>query len=112
LLAFPSQLDAHLIQIEKHTHTWMKDSIKFAITYKTPFWQEKGLSGAGFSHVGAFKEMYEHSDFENNHFAFMGFLNGGFADRTRIYREEKIKEQLFQFFGKKGKNDLSYEEKV
>tara|TARA_B110000977_G_scaffold201123_1_gene294273 strand:+ start:1717 stop:2775 length:1059 start_codon:yes stop_codon:yes gene_type:complete len=109
---FPSELDANLVQIAKHTHTWMKDSIKFAITYTTPFWQEKGLSGAGFSNVGPFTEIYDHSDYENNHFALMGFLNGALADRTSTYREAKIKEQLFQFFGKKGKNYLSYEEKV
>ena len=109
---FSSQLDANLLEIANNTHTWMKDSIKFALVYKTSFWKEKGLSGVGFSNVGPFTEIYDHSDFENNHFALMGFLNAGLANETKTYREEKIRAQLFKFFGEAGKNYLSYEEKV
>lgn len=111
-IQFNPKLDEKIIQIAKNTHTWMKDSIKFAIVYKTPFWREKELSGVGFSNVGPFTEIYDHSDFENNHFALMGFLNGNLSDKTKEFREEKIKEQLFKFFGKEGKNYLSYQEKV
>lgn len=109
---FSSQLDANLLAIANNTHTWMKDSIKFALVYKTSFWKEKGLSGVGFSNVGPFTEIYDHSDFENNHFALMGFLSAGLANETKTYREEKIRAQLFKFFGEAGKNYLSYEEKV
>ena len=109
---FSSELDSSLIQIANNTHTWMKDSIKFAIVYKTPFWKESGLSGVGFSNVGPFTEIYDHSDFENNHFALMGFLNGSLIDKTKQYREEKIKEQLYKFFGEDGKDYTSYQEKV
>ncbi|MCL7763323.1 FAD-dependent oxidoreductase [Polaribacter sp. Z014] len=111
-VSFSSKLDTNLIQIASNTHTWMKDSIKFAIVYKTPFWKEQGLSGVGFSNVGPFTEMYDHSNFEYNRFALMGFLNGDLANESRDNRERKIKEQLFKFFGKDGKNYLSYEEKV
>ena len=86
--------------------------IKFAVVYKTPFWKEKGLSGVGFSNMGPFTEMYDHSNFENNHFALMGFLNRSLTNKSKSYREEKIREQLFKFFGEEGKNYLSYEEKV
>ena len=109
---FTSELDSNLIQIANNTHTWMKDSIKFAIVYETPFWKESGLSGVGFSNIGPFTEVYDHSDFENNHFALMGFLNGDLVLETKQYREEKIKEQLFKFFGEHSKNYLSYQEKV
>ncbi len=109
---FSSDLDSGFKQIANNTHTWMKDSIKFALVYKTPFWKEKGLSGVGFSNVGPFTEIYDHSNFENTHFALMGFLNGGLANETKEYREEKIQEQLFKFFGEDGKKYLSYEEKV
>ncbi|WP_158849476.1 flavin monoamine oxidase family protein [Algibacter sp. L1A34] len=109
---FSSQLDLNLLEIANNTHTWMKDSIKFALVYKTPFWKEKGLSGVGFSNVGPFTEIYDHSDFENNHFALMGFLNAGLANETKAYREEKIRAQLFKFFGEAGKNYLYYDEKV
>jgi monoamine oxidase len=109
---FSSDLDSAFKQIANNTHTWMKDSIKFALVYKTPFWKELGLSGVGFSNVGPFTEIYDHSNFENTHFALMGFLSGALANETIEYREEKIREQLFKFFGEEGKKYLSYEEKV
>jgi monoamine oxidase len=109
---FNPELDENLFQIANNTHTWMKDSIKFSIVYKTPFWKEADLSGAGFSNVGPFTEIYEHSDFEDNHFALMGFLTGSLSNETKEFREEKIREQLFKFFGEEGKDYLSYEEKV
>lgn len=109
---FHPSLDEKLIQVANNTHTWMKDSIKFALVYKSPFWKTQGLSGVGFSNIGPFTEMYEHSDFENNYFALMGFLNGNLSNKTKLFREEKIKEQLYKFFGNEGKNYLSYEEKV
>lgn len=105
-------LDEKIIQIANNTYTWMKDSIKFAIVYKTPFWRNKGLSGVGFSNIGPFTEIYDHSDFENNHFALMGFLNGNLSNETKTFREEKVQNQLLKFFGEDGKNYLSYEEKV
>ncbi|ARV15043.1 flavin monoamine oxidase family protein [Polaribacter sp. SA4-12] len=109
---FSSELDSKFIQVANNTHTWMKDSIKFALVYKAPFWKENGLSGVGFSNIGPFTEIYDHSDFENNHFALMGFLNGHLVNETKEFREEKIKEQLNKFFGEDGKNYLSYQEKV
>jgi monoamine oxidase len=109
---FHPSLDEKTTQIANNTHTWMKDSIKCAIVYKTPFWKDKGLSGVGFSNIGPFTEIYDHSDFENNHFALMGFLHGNLSNETKTCREEKVLNQLFKFFGEDGKNYLSYEEKV
>ena len=109
---FSSKLDTNLIQVANKTHTWMKDSIKFALVYKTPFWKDKNLSGVAFSNVGPVAEMYDHSSFENKHFALMGFLNGNLIHESKKQRELKIEEQLFKFFGKEGKNYLSYEEKI
>jgi monoamine oxidase len=109
---FSPKLVSELTKIADNTHTWMKDSIKFALVYKAPFWRELGLSGVGFSNVGPFTEIYDHSDFENNHFALMGFLNSNLANETKLFREEKIREQLFHFFGTEGQKYLFYEEKV
>ncbi len=109
---FSPELDSNLIQVTNNTHTWMKDSIKFVVVYKTPFWKENGLSGVGFSNIGPFTEIYDHSDFENNHFTLMGFLNGKLINETKLSREEKVMEQLYKFFGEEGKNYISYQEKV
>ena len=109
---FSSELNPELLQIANNTHTWMKDSIKFAVIYTTPFWKEKGLSGVGFSNVGPFTELYDHSDADNKRFALMGFLNGGLVTENKDYREQLVKNQLAKFFGNDGVNYLSYEEKV
>ncbi len=109
---FSSELDPELLQVANNTHTWMNDSMKFALIYTTPFWKEKGLSGVGFSNVGPFTELYDHSDAYDKTFALMGFLNGGLVNETKDYREQLIKNQLVKFFGNDGKNYLSYEEKV
>nr|WP_302849613.1 FAD-dependent oxidoreductase [Polaribacter sp. L3A8] len=111
-VSFSTKLDTNLIKIANNTYTWMKDSIKFAIVYKTPFWKEQGLSGVSFSNVGPFTEMYDHSNFENNKFALMGFLNGALVNESKEAREELIRAQLFKFFGEQGINYLSYEDKV
>ena len=42
-VVFTTKLGANLIQIANNTHTWMKDSIKFAIAYKTPFLERKRI---------------------------------------------------------------------
>ena len=109
---FNPRLPQNIVQIANNTHTWMKDSIKFAIVYKTPFWKESGLSGTGFSSVGPFTEIYDHTYFEHCHFALMGFLNSNLIKETKQYREEKVSQQLFNFFGVEGKKYLSYEEKL
>lgn len=109
---FKPELNSNLIKIANNTHTWMKDSIKFAIVYKTPFWKDLDLSGVGFSNIGPFTEMYDHTNFEKNKFALMGFLNGALKNESKEIREEKIKAQLFKFFGKNGLDYLSYEDKV
>ncbi|QTD38413.1 FAD-dependent oxidoreductase [Polaribacter batillariae] len=109
---FIPKINHHLKNIANKTHTWMKDSIKFGLVYKTPFWKEKGLSGVGFSNVGPFTEIYDHTNFKNKTFALMGFLNNNLSKETKAYREEKISKQLFKFFGKEGKNYICYEEKV
>ena len=102
---FPVALDKELVHVANNCHTWMKDSIKFAVVYKTPFWKKKGLSGTGFSHVGPFTVAHKR-------FALMGFLNGNLAAETKAQREVLVKHQLLKFFGEDGENYLSYEDTV
>ncbi len=109
---FHPSLNEQIIQVANNTHTWMKDSIKFAITYSAPFWREMSLSGVVFSNIGPITEMYDHSDLENNHFALMGFLNGNLSNETKAHREKKVRKQLFKFFGNDGRNYITYKEKV
>ena len=109
---FTEHLDPKLIEIANNTHTWMKDSVKFSLVYKSPFWEKQTLSGAGFSNVGPFTEMYNHTDYEHTNFALVGFLNAALIEKTVEQREEEIKKQLYKFFGEDGVNYSSYEEKI
>ncbi len=111
-IKFTPSLPVDLISIAKNTHTWMKDSIKFAVVFKKPFWIDLKLSGVGFSHVGPFTELYDHSNNENTSFALMGFINSNLYNLDKKEREEKIIKQLIKFFGDEVQNYLSYEEEV
>jgi monoamine oxidase len=103
-------LEESLLNVGKDTHTWMKDSVKVAVSYEKPFWKSKDFSGTVFSNVGPITEFYDHSNAENTKFALCGFVNGGSTQFTKTEREEKIRVQLRKIFGEEGADFLSYEE--
>ncbi|MCR9290190.1 MAG: FAD-dependent oxidoreductase [Bacteroidetes bacterium] len=107
----PSLPDS-FISIASQTHTWMGESIKVSLTYKSPFWRAKELSGTIFSNVGPIPEMYDHSDFEDSTFALKGFLNGAYFSITKVERLELIMVQLEKYFGAEARCFLAYEETV
>ncbi len=112
-VSFSPALPSEIMELGDATHTWMQDSIKCAVVFKNPFWKAQGLSGVGFSHVGPFTELYDHTDVEGKTFALMGFLNGGLAQESEATRKEKVLKQLVKFFGDEVLTELvSYEEKV
>jgi monoamine oxidase len=83
----------------EQTPTWMAAQAKFAVTYKTPFWRERGLSGQAFSHVGPLGEIHDAS-FEdgnsNSVFALFGFVSIPFAHRQQASIEQMKKACLAQ----------------
>jgi len=91
----------------KQTPTWMAAQAKFAVTYDSPFWRERGLSGQAFSQVGPLGEIHDAS-FEdskgNSVFALFGFVGIPFAHRQQA-SSEKMKnaclDQLSAIFGSK-----------
>ncbi|MFB0947699.1 MAG: NAD(P)/FAD-dependent oxidoreductase [Spirosomataceae bacterium] len=100
----------NFLNISKATHTWMKDSIKVAVSYEKPFWKVGNFSGTVFSNVGPITEFYDHSNAENTKFALCGFMNGGLVQFTKAEREEKIRTQLRKIFGEEGAGFIAYEE--
>lgn len=96
----------------KKTHTWMGESIKFAVEYGSPFWKEKNFSGSIFSQANIIQEQYDHSGFQNKTFALKGFLNAASAKMTKTEREERVIGQLVNLFGKEAQNYVAYFEKV
>lgn len=111
-IAFEPNLPESLLQLAKNTHTWMGESIKFAVEYPTAFWKENNFSGTLFSQASIIQEMYDHSSADHTKFALKGFLNGGTNTLSKEERKNKVIEQLIAFFGVEAKNYTAYYEKV
>ena len=111
-VAFEPKLSENFIQLAKKTHTWMGESIKFAVEYKTPFWKQNHYSGTLFSQTGIIQEMYDHSTADNSGFALKGFLNAGTAVLSLEERKEKVIAQLTTFFGPEANEYVAYYENV
>lgn len=111
-ITFEPNLPEEIVELAKKTHTWMGESIKFAVEYASPFWREKNFSGTLFSHASIVQEMYDHTTFDNTGFALKGFLNGGSHSLTQAERQGKVITQLTSLFGKDAENYVAYHEKV
>ena len=119
IITIPPQLIAHRVQFTpalpkefrqllSETHTWMNESIKFALSYERPFWKEKGLSGMGFGQVGPIQEIHDHSNAEHTFFALKGFLNPNLASLDQSEREQLVKEQMVKLFGQEAAQYTAY----
>ncbi|WP_299677924.1 NAD(P)/FAD-dependent oxidoreductase [uncultured Dokdonia sp.] len=106
------KLPENITAIAKKTHTWMGESIKFGISYTSPFWKEHHWSGTLFSNIGPITEMYDHSTLETNKYALKGFLNSNLSTITKKQRQEKVCTQLKRTFGEKALEYIAYEETV
>ncbi|MBP2283905.1 monoamine oxidase [Flavobacterium sp. CG_23.5] len=111
-IQFEPNLPESFIQLGKETHTWMGESIKFAVEYANPFWRENGFSGTLFSQVGIINEMYDHSTYDTTGFALKGFLNGGTNILSKEDRKAKVIAQLIKGFGPAAADYVGYHEKV
>jgi monoamine oxidase len=110
-IAINANLPTELINIGKNTHTWMGESIKVSLTYLKPFWQENS-SGTIVSNVGPVSEMYDHSNYEDDRFGLIGFLNGAYFSITKSERLELVMKQLEKYYGSAARSFVSYEETV
>ncbi len=111
-IQFSPNLPENIKRLCTKTHTWMSESIKFSVEYKTPFWKENNLSGTLFSQSGIIQEQYDHSNAENTKYALKGFLNGGTSTLLLEERKKKVLAQLVHLFGPESENYISYNEKV
>jgi len=96
-LEFTPPLPLRLKEELQQTQTWMGNSAKCVVEFKTPFWREKGLSGFAFSHLGPLGEIHDACTDEKA--ALFGFVNlnaemGNFEKnvRAQIKRLFEIEE--------------------
>lgn len=106
------ELSPKLLELARTTHTWMGESIKIGLSYKEAFWRTKNSSGTIMSNVGPIPEMYDHSNYEESHFALKGFLNGQYFSLSKEERLERVLQQLRKYYGAVVHTYLSYEERV
>lgn len=110
-IKFSPELPEQLTQIMNKTHTWMSNAIKVGLTFETPFWRDKNLSGTVIGQVGAVTELYDHTDAEENNFALMGFVNEGLRDVSVEERKGRILDYLSKYLGQEIMDYKTYEEK-
>jgi len=111
-IQFTPSLPDKLINVCNSTHTWMGESIKIALRFPKPFWRNENSSGTIFSNVGPIPEMYDHSNYEDNSYALMGFLNGNYHIKTKAQRQELVLNQLRKYYGNDVDSMLDYHECV
>ena len=75
------------------TQTWMGNSMKCVIEFKTAFWRERGLSGFMFSNLGPIGEM--HDACTQDKAALFGFVHSSASLESF---EEDVKKQLMRVF--------------
>ncbi|TYC16981.1 FAD-dependent oxidoreductase [Bizionia gelidisalsuginis] len=111
-ITFKPELPINLSEIAKQTHTWMEDSIKVALSYTTPFWQENNKPGTLFSQSGPITEFYDHCNHKRSKYALCGFMNSALKTLTASQRKSIVIEQITAVFGLKAKDFITYEECV
>lgn len=111
-IVFEPHLPQNLMDISKQTHTWMEDSIKVALTYSKPFWEEEKLCGTFYSNTGPINELYDHCNHARSKFALCGFINSSFKNLTYLERRLSVINQLKKAFGVKIEEFIDYEECV
>jgi len=111
-ILFDPQLPQQLIHTSDRTHTWMGESIKIGLVFKTPFWKEEGSSGTIVSNVGPIPEMYDHSDESTGFYSLIGFFNGSFFSLKKEERKAMIIQQLRKYYGEQVNELIDYEEVV
>jgi len=109
-ILFEPHLPIDLMNIATQTHTWMEDSIKIALTYNQPFWEQENLSGTLFSNTGPITELYDHSNQERSKYALCGFVNSSFQSLTYAERRDRVINQIKNVFGVKAEKFMDYEE--
>lgn len=111
-ITYTPELPEALSQLLPTVQTWMAGAIKFVVEYGEPFWRNNGYSGMLYSHAGLIVEMYDHTNFDKNKFAFTGFLSGSAAIYSPEVRQELVLKQLSGLFGDQALNITAYHDKL
>ena len=109
-ILFEPSLPTDLMRVGLQTQTWMEDSIKVALTYSQPFWEQEDLPGTLFSNAGPITELYDHCNHKRSKYALCGFINSSLKHLSYTERREAIIIQLKNIFGARAEEFTNYEE--
>ena len=109
-ILFEPRLPSDLMRVGLQTQTWMEDSIKVALTYSQPFWEQEDLPGTLFSNAGPITELYDHCNHKRSKYALCGFINSSLKHLSYAERREGIIVQLKNIFGDRAEEFTHYEE--
>jgi len=109
-IKFVPSLPHQVNTVMRDTHTWMGNTVRGAVTFKTPFWKGKGLSGALYSNAGPFAQVFDQSSGERG--ALTGFLTSRSSRLTFEERKAKVIAQLERVFGEEAGALVDYQECV
>jgi monoamine oxidase len=79
------------------TPVWMGATTKIVAHYPRPFWRDRGLAGAAFSHRGPLREIHDMSGPEGDPAALFGFAQP--SPGAPPVTEQDVIEQLGEIFG-------------
>ena len=101
-------------EIRKNTHTWMGESTKFSVEYKSPFWREKNMAGLALSMAGLVREVQDHVNGDNTAYALVGFLNLKQEHYHMSKKERKsiVIKDLVRLFGQEAQDVIAYEDLI
>jgi monoamine oxidase len=111
-IVFEPTLPSDLKEVALQTQTWMEDSIKVALTYEQPFWEQDKIPNTLFSNSGPLTEFYDHSDQKRSRYALCGFVSSSLKGLSYTDRREQVLQQVAKTFGTKAKEFISYKECV
>jgi monoamine oxidase len=89
--------------------TWMAPHAKYLAAYRTPFWRERGLSGAARSLSGPLVEIHDASN-PDGLAALFGFVGVPAAHRARIPEEalrDACRAQLVRLLGERAADPVA-----
>lgn len=101
-LIFTPELPAAVTRTLTATPTWMAGYAKFFAVYNEPFWRQQGFCGSAFSQRGPLAEIHDASPISTKTFSLFGFSGLDPESRTKLGRDEFIKQataQLVALFG-------------
>ncbi|MGU3425063.1 flavin monoamine oxidase family protein [Microbacterium paraoxydans] len=106
-IRFSPPLPLDITLTARATPVWMGRTIKAIAVYESPFWTQRGFTGAALSSVGPFREFHDHSGERGAPAALFGFAP---SEQFRGHAPREIAEifrsQLVRLFGSEADSPL------